>query len=319
MRTIPSMLRALLVGLLAVTTTSSCSDGGDTVKVAPGASAGKVIEVSGNVAATRGGATRALAAGAEVFADDELDTTGGSMVIFLHHNNARWAVERGQGARLRVDGSLAWSLAKQAGPAQVVDHASSAAGREGERAAADTRPTTERGGTAPRPAAAMESSGEAAKPAAPAAPPALPADVQAPTTRPPSADPVSGNAAVEGAAGGGDDRGKGGGAVGGKKPRGAGVPTASDPSATGLVAPNASDARLLASLEAKRAELRRCTGAKPVLTLVVRVAAGAPTIELLRGTASTDARACLERVVRKLPLAGLTATASIDLSVDVAR
>src|SRR5262249_23598014 len=140
-RTIRQMLRAVLLGLLAVSATSSCSGSSDTATVAPGAVAGKVLEASGTVAATRNGATRTLAVGAEVFADDVIDTAQGSVLILLQHNNARWAVESGQ--RTRVDESLAWKLAKQDGPATTVDHASSAAGREGERTAADTRATTE--------------------------------------------------------------------------------------------------------------------------------------------------------------------------------
>ena len=83
MRTIASMLRAVIVGLLAVTATSSCSDSGDTVKVAPGASAGNVIEASGEVAAVRGGVTRKLAVGGEVFADDVIDTANGSVLILV--------------------------------------------------------------------------------------------------------------------------------------------------------------------------------------------------------------------------------------------
>jgi hypothetical protein len=325
-RTICSMLRAVLIGLLAVSATSSCSGGGDTAKVAPGAVAGKVIEASGSVAATRGGSSRALAAGAEVFADDVIDTANGSVLILLHHNNARWAVESGQ--RTRVDESLAWKLAKQDGPTKRVDHTTSAAGREGERTAADTRATSaaaERGGAPPT---ADEGQAMPAAPMAPTAPAAVPS---------PSA-PVTGG--TKGEAGGGASGASGAGGVGGanggaenrarsderaeeskqagrpEAPRGAarnlkGAPEQDPPPPAGLVA--TPEARLRGELAARRDELRRCFTDKLTRKLTVRVAKGALTIELAGAPADAKGRACLERVVQQISLAGLTASALIEL------
>jgi len=317
------MLRAVLLGLLAVSVTSSCSGGGDPQQVAPGAVAGKVLEASGNVAATRNGATRALAVGAEVFADDVIDTGNGSVVILLHHNNARWAVEGGQ--RTRVDESLAWKLARQDGPAKPVDHASSAAGREGERTAADTLATS--GSAAP-------AVGNAAAESAPTSPPqaaaAMPAPAEKPKAPPPPPPPPrtrssagADEARADKAIAGGE--GAGGGAA--PEPKGAGksAAPAGAPKEEKAVAPNAApvaadvapvspppEVRLRRLLEARRAELHHCVGTNK-LKLTVRVKAGAPVIELHDGPASSSIQSCLESMVKKIPLAGITATASITL------
>src|SRR5688572_31253183 len=78
--------------------------------------------------------------GAEVFADDQVSTAADATVtIELFHNNAKWAVVSNKKAR--VDASLAWGLDKQAAT-KPVDHNSAAAGRNGERSAADTSATT---------------------------------------------------------------------------------------------------------------------------------------------------------------------------------
>jgi len=323
------MLRAVLLGLLAVAVTPSCSGGSDTAQVAPGAVAGSVLEVSGNVSATRNGASRALAAGADVFAEDVVDTGGGSVVILLKHNNARWAVESGQ--RTRVDESLAWKLAKQDGPAKIVDHASSAAGREGERTAADTRATSETGagGGAESSADSGKNSSADSAPAsdkrkrarAPegaakeSAPPAMPSP-------PPPPEPKATTAGPPGGGGPNRDEEKGGGAPTApsnairketadvqQKPRAAVKQDLRQAPATA-----GPEAQLRGALEARRAELQRCTGGKLALTLVVRVAKGAPVIELAGGAADASIRACLERVVKQIPLAGLTASASIKLT-----
>ena len=312
--------------------TSSCRGSSDTPAVAPGAVAGKVVEVSGSVAATRNGVARPLAAGAEVFGDDVIDTASGSVVIQLHHNNARWSVESGR--RARVDESLAWRLAKQDGSAAAVDHASSAAGREGERTAADTRATTEegqgrrmRGGTstAERSAAAPNEAPPAQAPAAAMTPdPAVPVAPVAPVAPPPSPADQAKPAGGGGALGGTDAAAPRtpqveakGGAVGqpptqdvDRKPGAAPVP-ASVPAP--VPARGAPEQQLQRALEAKRAELQRCLGGKLALTLVVRVTKGAPAIELSDAAAGVPLRACLEGVVKQLPIAGLTATTSIRL------
>jgi len=104
------------------------------------APAGKVVEVAGTVSATRNGATRTLAVADQVFSDETVDTgSDGSVTIELSHNHARWAMEPGQ--KKRVDESAAWKLAEQSGSAVAVDHATSAAGRNAERQAAETQAT----------------------------------------------------------------------------------------------------------------------------------------------------------------------------------
>jgi hypothetical protein len=324
-RTMGSMLRAILVGLLAVSATSSCSGGSDTPKVAPGAVAGRVLEASGSVAATRNGSSRALAVGAEVFADDVIDTANGSVLILLHHNHARWSVEGNAAAR--VDQSLAWKLAKQDGSAGAVDHASSAAGREGERTAADTRATTEHGGGVRMRGGTGTAESMPMPPAADPAPVPVtpaPATQTAPSAPPPQANVAGGGAAetakhVDQASSTPHTTGaaspKGTGPAEGAKERRPG-PTAPTASSSALAPPPSPEAQLRGALEARRDELLRCFTGKPALTLVLRVASGAPTIELIGGTAPVPVpvRACLDRVVKQIPMAGLTASASIALT-----
>jgi hypothetical protein len=127
------MLRALVVGIVTLVV-ASC---GNAEPTAANAAAGKVLEVSGKVTATRGGSTRPLATSSEVFSDDLVDTgPDGSVVIELFHNNARWALEAS--LQSRVDQSVAWGLDKQQA-AKLVEHATSSAGRSATRSAADTK------------------------------------------------------------------------------------------------------------------------------------------------------------------------------------
>ena len=102
--------------------------------------AGTVVEVGGTVTATRAAKSRSLAKAAPVYADDVIETAAdGSVVIVLAHNNARWSLEGG--FKARVDESVAWKLENQDAIAAPVDHATSAAGRHAEKAAADTKET----------------------------------------------------------------------------------------------------------------------------------------------------------------------------------
>jgi len=104
------------------------------------APAGKVVEVAGTVSAMRNGASRKLVVADQVFSDETVDTgSDGSVTIELSHNHARWAMEPGQ--KKRVDESAAWKLAEQSGSAAAIDHATSAAGRNAERTAAETQAT----------------------------------------------------------------------------------------------------------------------------------------------------------------------------------
>lgn len=150
------MLRALWFGLVvAIAPLAACSKDTATPAVAAHEPVGKVVAISGKVEAIRGGQTRVLAMDAPVFGDDEVVVgTDGSVGIDLAHNNARWSLEAGRRGKIRE--SVAWTMAKVDAPAKPVEHATSAAGREGERNAA-TSATTETGVAPAEPIAAAGS------------------------------------------------------------------------------------------------------------------------------------------------------------------
>lgn len=136
------MLRALLLGILAVSATAACKDAGDAPTVQPGVAAGKVLDLEGTVTATRGGTTRTLAKGSEVSGDDEIATAAdGAVTIVLAHNNARWDLNANK--RGKVGDSDAWTMAKQTGPVASVDEVTTAAGRHAEKTASTTGTTSE--------------------------------------------------------------------------------------------------------------------------------------------------------------------------------
>jgi hypothetical protein len=182
-----------MAGVLAVSAVASCKSKGDAPTVAANAPAGRVVELTGKVDATRNGATRALAMGAEVFADDQIATAAdGTVTIELFHNNARWAVVSNK--KSRVDASLAWGLDKQQA-SKAVEHNSAAAGRNAERSAADTSSTT---GGVPQTEAAP-----AAAPITPSvAPGAAPSTGAVPPPPPPPPPPAVGAGQSRGGKGG---------------------------------------------------------------------------------------------------------------------
>jgi hypothetical protein len=158
-------MRSLLLGVLMVFAAASCSKKADAPAASVGAAAGKVVELTGKVSATRDGKTRELAVGAEVFRDDQIETAAAANVtIELFHNGAKWSVVANK--QSRVDASLAWGLDKQEA-AKAVEHNSAAAGRNAERSAADTATTTAMKDP-PKPGAAAPMT--ESMPAAPAAP-----------------------------------------------------------------------------------------------------------------------------------------------------
>ncbi|MEO8703122.1 MAG: hypothetical protein ABI867_23960 [Kofleriaceae bacterium] len=186
------MLRALVVGMLAVTL-AACSKHEDDAAVPATAAAGKVLEATGKVTATRGGTTRALATNAEVFRDDLVDTADGSVVIELFHNGARWTLE--SQTKVQVSESVAWGLDKQQA-AKTVEHATSSAGRHADHSAADTKESagvaTETKPNAPQPEAAAVVATEDkpnTQPAAAAAPQTPQKDPPKPVRRPDPAPP----------------------------------------------------------------------------------------------------------------------------------
>lgn len=143
------MLRSLLVGVFALSTASACKGTGDAPAAQPGVAVGKVLELRGDVSATRGTAKRALATGQEISGDDIIETGADARVrIVFAHNNATW--DLGPNRKQIVSDSLAWNAPKHAGPAEAVNEATLAAGRHAERETVTT------GTTAPDPAPAPE-------------------------------------------------------------------------------------------------------------------------------------------------------------------
>jgi hypothetical protein len=146
--------------------------GGERAAVAPGAPAGDVRELSGEVSATRDGQRRALTLGGVVSGDDVIHTAAdASVVIELRHNGVRWAL--GPGREKKVADSAAWTAARGAEAVAVTGERSGAAGRHAEREAAGTAAT---GGVDERAAAAPAAAAPAA--AAPAAAPEPAVDLQ---------------------------------------------------------------------------------------------------------------------------------------------
>jgi len=242
------------------------------------ASAGKVVELTGKVSASRGGAAaRPLAVADQVFPDDTIDTgADGSVTIELSHNHARWAMEPGQ--KKRVDESAAFKLAAQE-QAGVVDHTTSAAGRNAERTAAENRATSGVMGSAepapPEPKAEPERSRDKQATQPPAGrgleqnktdtKPVVPADTEAPKG------------------------GRGDGAVASLPPQA--------PSAASVIA-------------GRRAELAACVAAGQKVTV---------TIEIVKGKATAvekdkKRKACLDAALAKIELPAVDENVSLELA-----
>lgn len=299
------MLRSLLVGVLALSAFASCkSDKSDTPAVAAAtAPAGKVIELTGKVEATRSGKTRELAVGAEVYADDQVSTAADATVtIELFHNNARWAVTSNKQAR--VDASLAWGLDKQQA-SKSVEHNSASAGREAERSAAETRDTAAESMKKEAPEAAPAAAPMAAEPpAVGAAPPQEEAKPVAPPPPPPPPAPERESAPVRRDAPKAGKSSAGGGAVSTR-----GLPGGASLDADARVAARAQLDTLLAG---QRAALKRCLAADAAtpVTIFVSVTKGRVVIA---GKTTVEARACMQKVIEKLDIATLTASTSLEL------
>ncbi|MCX5743373.1 MAG: hypothetical protein NT062_12845 [Proteobacteria bacterium] len=141
-------MRALFVGALGLLVASStlvackgdAAGGGAGPAVVAGAAAGKVVEVTGKVVATRAGVARDLGVGDAVSGDDVIATSAyGKVAIDLAHNHARWNL--GANKTSKVSESAAWSLALADVPAGATTGDTSAAGRHAERSAVDTAAT----------------------------------------------------------------------------------------------------------------------------------------------------------------------------------
>lgn len=326
------MVRAILLGLLAISAASSCKGSSDSAPaVEPGKPVGTVVEVKGTVSATRSGTTRTLAAGAEVSGDDVIETAAdGRVTIVLAHNRATW--DLGPGKKEQVSASMAWKLAKAEGPAGSVDETTTAAGRHAERHAATGGESagapaeTERQREAP--AAATESAKADRAPAAavaPTAPPVATAPGNAPTQAPaPMPDPApppppptprdarapeKAKAAPAKTARNGDDLDRllgegGGGGAKGNAPGGGGA--SADAEFDG--------SQVKSALVAQMPALRACVTAsgKDKLTIKLKVTAGKTTISLPDGTDAD--RACFAKVATQIKLRGTTAQ---DIAVSI--
>ncbi len=326
------MVRSILLGLLVLSSASACKGSGtDAPLVEPGATVGKVIEITGKVTATRGSATRDLDASSTVSGDDVITTTGdGRVTILLTHNNAKWAL--GPNKHEQVSQSMAWQLAKVDGPTTAVDETTTAAGRHAERTAA----TGEAAATAPRTAVAPQEnmksadSGEpttgaanpgaatAGAPSEPAAQPLSPPPPdRTPETTPvartePKTDPkrerkpelmirakVPTPVKVAVGSRGGESPSKGTAPLGGVD-----APTPKDgkPSGGGDEGGNGGTNPVKAALDLETTELHKCVVAsgKDKLTIAVRVRKGTTTITLADGTAAD--RACLGKIAARISL-----------------
>ena len=132
--------------------------GASVVAVVPGAPAGDVTELTGDVHATRDGKARALAKGDVVSGDDVIATgADGRVTIVLRHNQVAWVL--GPGVEKKVGDSAAWAAAKGASAEVATDDKSAAAGRHAERSAADTAASTSAAGGSSAPAGSGSAGG----------------------------------------------------------------------------------------------------------------------------------------------------------------
>ncbi|MBA3462196.1 MAG: hypothetical protein H0T46_19705 [Deltaproteobacteria bacterium] len=316
------MLRSILVGLLAISAVAACKGGtSDAPEVQPGATVGKVVEITGAVTATRGTQTRTLDASSTVSGDDVIQTSGdGRVTILLAHNNATWAL--GPNKKEQVSGSMAWKLAKADSPATAVDETTTAAGRHAERQAATGEAESagrERESAAAAPRAEAPPAPVAAP--APAATEAMPAP--APPPPPPAADkktvgskgatPKSApkpEVSAKNARTANDDVSDmledGGGTRRAPSPGGGGGGGGEEPDAL---------TQLKAALERETPALRACVTASGLASprIKFQVVAGKTTITFADGAGTDSDRACLAKVAARIKL-----TVDLPASVTIA-
>lgn len=123
--------------VLSATGATGCRGNEGPPQVAPGTAVGKVVDVAGQVTATRDGKTRVLAPGEEVSPDDVVATADtGSVSIELFHNRANLQLQNG--AASRIDDSLAWELTTSDVEKLPGGKVMVSAGRHGENTAAES-------------------------------------------------------------------------------------------------------------------------------------------------------------------------------------
>jgi len=326
------MLRTVLFGLvasLALGTVAACGTQ-DDAPAATGAVAGKVIDVTGVAHATRAGTPqRVLAKGTEIYSDDVIVTTSGVIEIELFHNDARWSLQGGK--RVRVDQSLAWGLTRQQASA-AVEHATAAAGRNAERSAADTSATT---GTEAMPMPEPRAAAPAAAPMAPPAARSASEETADESAKQQGQRPAGGSRSGTGAAAdksaggaapsrGGEARGPAGGMQAAPQADHEGAsddrrqlapPPPPSPQRT-LAQPTSEGTAIRALLEQRRAEFRAClVPGAPHATIVIRLAKGTPTFELVAaGDRGDKMRGCVAAVVKTIKFPAIDAQGSIELA-----
>lgn len=135
----PSVLRCVWLAAVALSATGAtgCQSDEGAPHVAPGTPVGKVVDVAGQVTATRDGKTRTLTPGEDVSPDDVVATADtGSVSIELFHNRANLQLQNG--AASRIDDSLAWELTKSDVEKLPGGKVMVSAGRHGEHSAAQS-------------------------------------------------------------------------------------------------------------------------------------------------------------------------------------
>ena len=128
---------ASVLGLGLVAAVACGGKSGDRAPVAvTGAEVGTVVEVDGEVTASRAGHARPLTVGQRIHDDDVIATGGGRVAIQLDKNRVVWRL----GPRLtqQVAQSSAWTAPMARTDVAITDEHSAAAGRHAEREAADT-------------------------------------------------------------------------------------------------------------------------------------------------------------------------------------
>ncbi len=335
-----SVLRCVWLAAVALSATGATGCRGDAgpPQVAPGTPVGKVVDVAGQVTATRDGKTRVLGPGEDVSPDDVVATADtGSVSIELFHNRANLQLQNG--ASSRIDDSLAWELttsdvAKLPGGKVMVS-----AGRHGEHSAAATANNVQR----TQPAA-----GSATAPESPPPPPVVasgaglgiadkvdkkraePADEQKAGTatggaerepitkdiappkpdlprKGPTSQPSPGGDALESA---GDVANRP------DSPRPKQDVPITDEETRNRAPKDKVDSSLLATrIEAVRAKLKRClAGDVKHLTIIVTVAAGKLTFRFAEPGADS-ARTCVQGVLKEVDVKSADGSTSIELSL----